>query len=193
LSTNKASSRDRIAVKSEFQNIRAPASLHQSNMIKMRMTDLTEDVLISLRQISRATSLHSRRLAKDTSLTTPQLLVLKDIQKHDGTGVSDIARRISLSQATVTSLVNKLDQKDLILRIKSTSDKRRTDITLSAKGEELINAAPPPLQENFVKRFGALPKWEQLSIVAALERLATMMDAEDLDAAPLLASGEDVR
>ncbi|MFT4815992.1 MAG: DNA-binding MarR family transcriptional regulator [Pseudohongiellaceae bacterium] len=162
-------------------------------MIKMRMTDLTEDVLISLRQITRATSLHSRRLAKDTGLTTPQLLVLKDIQKHDGTGVSDIARRISLSQATVTSLVNKLEGKDLILRIKSTADKRRTDITLSAKGEELVKAAPPPLQENFVERFVKLQKWEQLLIVASLERLATMMDAEKLDAAPLLASGEDVR
>jgi DNA-binding MarR family transcriptional regulator len=161
-------------------------------MLKMLMTDLTEDVLISLRQITRATSLHSRRLAKDTGLTTPQLLVLKDIKKHDGTGVSDIARRISLSQATVTTLVNKLEGKSLILRIKSTADKRRTDLTLSEKGEELINAAPPPLQENFVERFSKLRKWEQLSIVAALERLATMMDAEELDAAPLLAGGEDV-
>ncbi len=168
------------------------ASLQSGNMIKTLMTDLTEDVLISLRQISRATSLHSRRLAKDTGLTTPQLLVLKDVQQNDGTGVSDIARRISLSQATVTSLVNKLEGKGLIQRIKSTADKRRTDITLSATGQDLIDAAPPPLQENFVERFGKLEKWEQLTIVAALERLATMMDAEELDAAPLLSGGEDV-
>ncbi|GJM13020.1 MAG: MarR family transcriptional regulator [Pseudohongiella sp.] len=156
------------------------------------MTDLTEDVLISLRQIIRATSLHSRKLGKETGLTTPQLLVLKDIQNHDGTGVSDIARRISLSQATVTTLLNKLQEKGFIKRVKSIADKRRTDITLSTEGEKLINAAPPPLQENFIERFSKLQKWEQLSIVAAMERLAAMMDAEELDAAPLLAGGEDV-
>jgi hypothetical protein len=37
-----------------------------------------------------------------------------------------------------------------------------------------------------------LESWEQHQIVAALERVATMMDAEELDAAPLLLSGESV-
>jgi hypothetical protein len=43
-----------------------------------------------------------------------------------------------------------------------------------------------------VDRFSRLASWEQHSIVASLERVAAMMDADDLDAAPLLASGEDV-
>jgi hypothetical protein len=52
--------------------------------------------------------------------------------------------------------------------------------------------APKPLQDRFVDRFTKLESWEQHHIVAALERVATMMDAEDLDAAPLLLSGESV-
>jgi len=37
-----------------------------------------------------------------------------------------------------------------------------------------------------------LESWEQHLIVASLERVAAMMDANDLDAAPLLASGDSV-
>ena len=71
-------------------------------------------------------------------------------------------------------------------------DRRRVIVTLTEKGEELGASAPKPLQDSFVDRFVRLESWEQHQIVAALERVATMMDAEELDAAPILLSGENV-
>ena len=52
--------------------------------------------------------------------------------------------------------------------------------------------APKPLQENFARRFAALPRWEQYQLVSSLERVAMMMDAEDLDAAPVLSDEADI-
>ena len=63
---------------------------------------------------------------------------------------------------------------------------------LTAQGEALLATAPEPLQERFAARFQVLEIWEQHQLVASLERIANMMDAEDLDAAPLLATGEDM-
>lgn len=156
------------------------------------MRELTDEVLVSLRRIIRATDLHSRRLGKETGLTTPQLVVMRAINERGEQTVSEIAREVSLSQATVTNILNRLEANRLVRRERSREDKRRVNVQLTAKGKRLLLAAPLPLQEGFVARFGALEGWEQHQIVASLERVAAMMDAEELDAAPLLATGDEV-
>lgn len=152
--------------------------------------ELTDAVLVSLRRIIRATSLYSRRLGKETGLTTAQLVVLRQVENHPGVSVSEIARQISLSQATVTSLVKQLESDELLTKRKATEDKRRIEIALTNRGQRLLASAPMPLQDNFVKRFTELQSWEQHAIVASLERVAGMMDAQKLDAAPMLTGGE---
>jgi DNA-binding MarR family transcriptional regulator len=157
------------------------------------MEDLTDSVLVSLRKIIRATDLHSRRLGRETGLTAPQLVVLKDIEGHHKSSVSEIARRISLSQATVTTILNRLESNGYIERVRNVTDKRRIDVSLTEKGLQIVATAPQPLQEEFVEKFSQLKTWEQHSLVAALQRVATMMDADEIDAAPLLTTAEDVR
>jgi DNA-binding MarR family transcriptional regulator len=157
------------------------------------MSELHDQVLVSLRRIIRATDLHSRQLGKATGLTTPQLVVMRAIQSLSAPVASDIARSVSLSQATVTNILNRLEDHGLVNRARSEKDKRRVNISLTAAGKALLKTAPQPLQESFIERFGALKKWEQHQIIASLERLAMMMDADELDAAPLLAPTEVMR
>lgn len=156
------------------------------------MTDLQDQVLISLRRIIRATDLHSRRLGKQTGLTTPQLVIIQAIRNLEDPTVSDIAKAVSLSLATVTTILNRLESNALVHRQRSDVDRRRVIVTLTETGRELSNKAPKPLQDSFVTRFNKLETWEQFQIVTALERIASMMDAEQLDAAPMLASGDSV-
>lgn len=52
----------------------------------------------------------------------------------------------------------------------------------------LLNA-PKPLQESFVQQFQDLHDWEQTMILSALERVAYMMDAQHIDASPVLDIG----
>lgn len=66
------------------------------------------------------------------------------------------------------------------------------NVYLTKQGQTLLETAPEPLQDRFAARFQALENWEQHQLAASLERIANMMDAEELDAAPLLATGEDM-
>lgn len=156
------------------------------------MKDLQDEVLVSLRRIIRATDLHSRKLGKETGLTAPQLVIIKAVGSLTEPTVSDVAKAVSLSLATVTTILNRLETNQLVQRTRSKVDRRQVIVTLTPSGEALRLQAPKPLQDRFVDRFTKLESWEQHHIVAALERVATMMDAEDLDAAPLLLSGESV-
>ena len=154
--------------------------------------DLQDQVLVSLRRIIRATDLHSRKLGKSTGLTTPQLVIITAIGQKPESTVSDIAKAVSLSLATVTTILNRLEASGLVNKVRSTIDRRRVILSLTEKGLAVLNEAPKPLQDRFAERFNKLESWEQHQIVAAIERVATMMDAEDLDAAPMLATGENV-
>ena len=156
------------------------------------MNELEDHVLIALRRIIRATDLHSRALGKETGLTTPQLVVLRSIMDLDSPTVTAIARSVSLSQATVTTILNRLEARGLLRRQRCKTDRRAVNVHLTATGIALWRDAPEPLQHSFTQRFKQLASRDQHNIVAALEWVAAMMDAEELDAAPMLASGEAV-
>lgn len=148
-----------------------------------------EQVLITLRQIIRATDLYSRQLNKKSGLTAPQLLVLQAIRDLGDVSISKIAVAVSLSQATVTTIIDRLEARQLVCRKRSTVDKRVVHAALTDAGEAKLEAAPRPLQEEFSARFSQLEDWEQSMIVAALQRVATMMNAEQIDASPMLHVG----
>lgn len=174
------------------QSIIILARFKCKQQVRMSTAELPDHVLVALRRIIRATDLHSRKLGKQTGLTTPQLVIIQAVGRLEDPTVSDIAKAVSLSLATVTTILNRLERNGLVNRARSSVDRRRVIVTLTEQGQTLRASAPKPLQDSFVAKFSKLETWEQHSIVAALERIAAMMDADELDAAPLLASGEKV-
>jgi hypothetical protein len=62
----------------------------------------------------------------------------------------------------------------------------------TAAGLKLLDAAPSPLQDRFRFEFSKLEEWEQTHMLATLQRIAAMMDAEELEAAPVLTTGAAV-
>jgi len=136
-----------------------------------------------LRKISQAVDLHSKYLNKNFGLTGPQLVMLQELSDGELT-VSGLARRISLSQGTVTDIIHRLEKKDLIIRRRSNQDKRRVLISLSEKCKDLLALAPPPLQETFTNSFSQMEEWEQLMILSSMSRIVRMMSADSIDALP---------
>ena len=122
--------------------------------------DQIDAVLIALRKVIRATDLHSKYLAKTTGLTTAQLLILQSIQNMGEVSIGEISKKISLSQATVTSILDRLVDKGLVYRERSSEDKRKVHAYLTEDAVALIKDAPAPLQEQFTKQFGALNRHE---------------------------------
>lgn len=153
------------------------------------MTDHRQ-ILVALRQITRAIDLHSKQLTKTVGLTAPQLLVLQALEKTGRAKPSDIAREVHLSQATITSIVDRLIRAGLADRERNLTDRRVVEVVLTDAGRARIQEAPALLQEGFVERFNRLEPWEQSQLIAAVQRLASMMNVEKMDAAPILQIGD---
>jgi DNA-binding MarR family transcriptional regulator len=149
-------------------------------------TPYWQEVLISLRQIIRATDLQSKRVMKTCGLTIPQVMVLKAIESLGDVTVKRISGQVSLSQATVTTILNRLEDKGLIERVRSARDRRIVNARMTDAGQSMLSSAPPLLHEEFIRQFEALPSDQMETILASLQSVATMMHAEQLDAAPML-------
>lgn len=146
--------------------------------------------LIALRRILRTTELHGKALGRVAGLTPVQLQVLKVIEAAGETTPKAIAGELHVAQATVTALLDRLAVKNLLCRTRGTADRRQVMVTLTDGGRAAIDAAPDPLQARFTERFETLPDWEQGMIVAALERVAALMNAADLESGALLDHAE---
>lgn len=174
-------------------------SVYTSTPIRSERTAITEEtldlnsineVLVALRRVIRATDLHSKHLAKTTGLTAPQILLLQTIRDKGEVTIGELANKMSLSQATVTTILDRLEKRSLVFRERSTQDKRKVHAHLTDEGVEMLKGAPMPLQEQFARQFSDLHEWEQTMIISSLQRVAQMMDAQHIDASPVLDIGK---
>ena len=153
----------------------------------MKRSDVS---LIALRRILRATELYGRDLARAAGLTPVQIRVLQIVAETGQSTPKAISARMGVSQPTMTTLIDRLVAKGLVERRRSEADRRQVNIFVTEAGREAIARAPDPLHDRYVAAFEALPDWEQAMLVAALERVAGLLDAGHLDVAPVLDLGD---
>lgn len=149
------------------------------------------EVLRAIRRIVRKISSHSKHLSLEIGLTVPQLMCLKAIGELEETGteeitVAKVAERVQLSAATVSRVVDRLVNGGLVLRERTAPDRRKVALSLTPSGLDRFHSLPVPLQEKFVERLRALSEEEKKHLLSSLHQLASLMDAETLDAAPIL-------
>ena len=151
-----------------------------------------EDILRSLRRIIRAVDLYSRKLMTQTGLSGPQVICLRQLADQGPMQTSHLAAAVNLSSATVCGILNRLEQRGLVVRERQPDDRRRVVVSLSDAGQDTVDNAPPVLHDSFLFKLRSLPPEQQLGIHRTLGQIVRMMAADDLDAAPILVPGEAV-
>jgi DNA-binding MarR family transcriptional regulator len=150
---------------------------------------ISEQVLSSIRRIIRRTSEHSRQVARETGLTIPQAMCLQaiaDLNREGEATVAQVSEAVQLASATVSRILDRLEAATLIVRERRSKDRRKVCLTLTETGAQRLLELPPPLQGQFVERLSHLPENEQRKLLQALETVVELMDAAQIDAAPVL-------
>lgn len=139
--------------------------------------DTHEEVLVAIRQIIRAIDLHSKRLNKDYGLTSPQLLLMRSIQQEEDVTIRQLSEKNNMSQATATSILDRLESRGFVIRERDARDKRKVHALLTSEGREILDKAPGLMEEGFTEQFRSLPLWEQNLLLSCVQRLSNMMNA----------------
>lgn len=147
---------------------------------------LENDILAAIRRIVRAVDLRSKALIRGHRISGPQLVTLREVARMGPVPVNALARAVSLSQPTVTGILNRLERGGLVRRERGQKDRRTVLCTVTPQGAGVLGDAPSLLQDRFRRELSRLEEWECNQMLATLQRIATLMDAESLEAAPVL-------
>lgn len=138
-------------------------------------TQISDRVVSALRKIIRQMDIHSRRMALQYGLTSPQLILLQELSHLEEISVGGLAKSVNLSHATVTDILDRLEKRQFIQRTRSSTDKRRVLVRATDSGLALLEKAPPLIQQHFRDEFAKLKEWEQALLLSSVERLADLM------------------
>ncbi|MDF1543826.1 MAG: MarR family transcriptional regulator [bacterium] len=147
-------------------------------------------VLRSLRRIIQAVDIYSRKLKTTHQLTAPQLICLLCVVEEGPLNSAAISKSVFLSPSTIVGILDRLESRGLLSRERDSNDRRIVNVTASDQGIQLAKVAPSPLQDNLANALQQLPVLEQATIAFSLQRVVDLMEAEQLDAAPILETGQ---
>ena len=146
------------------------------------------EILVKLRKIIRSINLESKKIEKELGVSIPQLLILQYLSDQEDykAFAKDIKEYINLNASTISGIISRLEIKGLIAKLPKPNDKRAIYIVLTAKGADLLQKSPTTLQEKLSQRLKKLTPEQLEELNKNIELLTSIMDVEDVDAAPLL-------
>lgn len=124
----------------------------------------------------------SHRAAGNLNLTGAQLFVLNVVgDAARPLSISEIAERTETDQSTVSVVASRMVERGLLIRKQSTSDTRRVELTLSARGRALKKKAPATVgQQRLAASMEALSARDARELLRILDRVvADMQIAEE--------------
>lgn len=146
-----------------------------------------QEIVHQIRRLMQASKVYTKELDKKYSVSAPQLACLSTLYFKGPLPSSMIARSILVNSSTVTGIIDRLEKKGLVRRVRNSRDRRVINIELTEAGEDLAKKAPPPVQQKIVMGLETLPLSRIKEIVDGLQSLTTLLDIDDF---PVEENGE---
>ena len=143
--------------------------------------DFIKEIIFLIRKLMQGGELYTKELNKKYHVSTAQLNCLLALYDNGSLPPSHIANFMMVKSSTVTGVVDRLEQKGLVTRLRQSTDRRVITIELTELGEKLAKNAPPPIQQKVVDGLKRLSEDELTQIVLVLTKLTDMLDVHDLE------------
>ena len=139
-----------------------------------------KDIVESIRRLVRAEALDSKKMSKQFGLTGPQSLVLRLLVKNGSLSSADLSRQMYVTPSNITGIIDRLEIKGLVERIRKQGDRRVALITLTDSGQQLGKTVPDPIEKKIVTQLADLEP-EHLQILAmAMNQILNLIDTKEV-------------
>jgi DNA-binding MarR family transcriptional regulator len=154
-----------------------PLSLEDIERIVQNSPELDARSLLAYNELTRTNRAFVSvldRAAVDHGMSVGRNLVLWVISQADptkGMTPAEIARMADVTRATVTGLLNSLERDGLIVRSRSTADRRQVHVLLSPNAQRVIKQTWPKQSEQITRVMAALTEREKTALVDILRKI----------------------
>ena len=138
------------------------------------------EIIDNLRRVFQVVNEQSKKAEHETGLTGPQLWAIKTIAQEAPIMVSEIARRMYLHPTTVVGILDRLEKRGFVVRIRSTEDRRVVRVELTEKGHALVRKSPEVAQGLLVSGLESLNSNKLENIARALDQMAELLGAQNI-------------
>lgn len=152
---------------------------------KRRLRESESDaaqIVQGLRRIVKALHSYSQDVYRTYGLTAPQLWTLKTLQREGRLSAGRLAEALAVHQSSLSILVDRLEKRGLVQRIRAPHDRRFVQIALTKRGAALSATAPEPAQGRLLHGLRAMSPSEVKNIRKTVDRLVEVMEAGDTQA-----------
>ena len=119
-------------------------------------------------------------LMQNSGLTFPQLSVISILSKHGKQKVSEISEKMGLSDSTVSGILDRLEQKNMIERKRNKDDRRVVKIYLSEGSRKICHNFHQKKEKYFAQLLKKLTEKEIKEVIKGLEILNRVFPSKDL-------------
>jgi DNA-binding MarR family transcriptional regulator len=117
---------------------------------------------------------------ESSGMTAPQGMIIGLIGKNGRMKISDISEKMGLSNSTVSGIIDRLEQRDVVKRVRSEEDRRVVYVFLSDNAEELFKTFTKQSSENLAKMMKKATDEDREKIEEALHILQKLLDDDNI-------------
>jgi MarR family transcriptional regulator, organic hydroperoxide resistance regulator len=143
----------------------------------------TKEIVYAIRRLMQAGEHYTKELNKVYNVSAAQINCLIALYENGPLSPSQIARHVMVNSSTITGIIDRLEKKGLVQRLRVSQDRRVITVELTRNGKILAENAPPPIQHKIIDGLKKLSPDEIDDISLTLKRLIDMLDVQDLEVA----------
>jgi MarR family transcriptional regulator, organic hydroperoxide resistance regulator len=140
---------------------------------------LADHIFEGLVRLAWGARQHDQGLQRSFGVTAAQLSALRVLERHGDMPQSELSERLFLRGSTVSGMVDRLEERGLITRARSTADRRLVTVALATGGRRLLASIP-----RGQSKFGALrqlvrelPPEEARTFLGTIEKMVALLGA----------------
>ena len=146
-------------------------------MLSISLDQCAREVLETVPLVMRTVRAEMRR-HRTADLSVPQFRTLNYLNRQAGASLSQVAEHVGLTLPSTSLLVDGLVERKLILRNTHAADRRRITLTLTARGQSVLEAAHGATQAALAEQLAALSAKDRMIVAQAMQALRPLFEPD---------------
>lgn len=142
------------------------------------LNNLSIQIIVKIRKLSRSLDKYSKYLDNKYHVTLPQLLCLNEMHVNGSTTLTDLTRKLNMNNSAMTGIVDRLESKGLLQRIRRSGDRRTVYIEFTNTGREYAEHLLQVLETDSFFDVDKISIDKLAEIAASLDQIISSLDPE---------------
>ncbi|KUO48798.1 MAG: hypothetical protein APF76_18125 [Desulfitibacter sp. BRH_c19] len=133
-------------------------------------------ISLLIKEVNALMRQNIKQMFDQTGLTTPQIMVIATISKHGSLKISEISEVLSLSNSTISGIVDRLEDQGFVERKRNNEDRRVVRVSLTKKAHQIMHTTfHETIEQNLDEKLNKAEKGQVEAIISGLETLKRLL------------------